>query len=116
MEIEPKVEEIDEKKEQGKSEEPVKNQMLSNILGILCAICLGVGNYLNAVISAKYGVKSIFVMFPGLTLLWTIYHVFTMCRLRQGLKEYLSNSEYRNKETKEIEGWRIRTTVIRFII
>lgn len=71
---------------------------------------------MNAIVSAKYGVKAVFMMFPGLFILWVIYHTFTMCRLKKGFKEYLADSEYRNKQTNAIEMWRIRTPIIRCII
>ena len=90
--------------------------MFANFLSFCCTICFGVGNYLNAIVSAKYGVKAVFMMFPGLFILWVIYHTFTMCRLKKGFKEYLADSEYRNKQTNAIEMWRIRTPIIRCII
>jgi drug/metabolite transporter (DMT)-like permease len=93
-----------------------KNYMFANFLSFCCTICFGVGNYLNAIVSAKYGVKAVFMMFPGLFILWVIYHTFTMCRLKKGFKEYLADSEYRNKQTNAIEMWRIRTPIIRCII
>ena len=94
----------------------MKNYLVSNILSFLCSICFGVGNYINATLASKYGVKVIYMMFPGLALQWLTHHLITMWKSKQSLKDYLSESSYRHKETKKIELWRLAAPMMRCFI